>query len=569
MDADRSLRTAGVAGLLLLGVVAAPPVEAEGLFGSVQIQTQRVDDVVLVPTSGGALVPRRFSRDMLLQTYDLNHRAYPRANVLVHTSLRFTGVSYGNSPNALRAPEGSIRLLHPWLNLFASHEQATATVGVAEPGSVAADSATTLSVTTRQTQDQFVARIAPPRWPELDTSWRFRNRAATDLVPGEDSRQRIARLSYSNDRGSVYAGVSDQHVARKVPSATPLDQTVAGAGGSLRLTPLRHLGLTLRYDLTDTRSGFQGQRTTKTRTDVGEASGDWRPAPKWSGNLNWLWRRTQSTQLLAGVRNDHEGVALMSWQPSPLGRLSAGGGVRTTADLDRNALLSYLTAIASGDGAVRHGWRANAILTLTRNFDPIRGVYSVATAGGSTHMAFGPHTGFDGNLQVTANGDTASAAQRATNAWSLRLYVVPLRTLTAAVNLRSFRVGPGLFRPTGISSTRGLDLTWRPVPVMDLTGTFASTGLLPDNTQRLSTQTVTGHLLPRPAISITGSWSKSSQRVTSTGGARLTGREIATGRAQITLSRKLAASAGVTVADPGRAGESKQYDAVFTWSFGR
>jgi hypothetical protein len=114
-----------------------------------------------------------------------------------------------------------------------------------------------------------------------------------------------------------------------------------------------------------------------------------------------------------------------------------------------------------------------------------------------------------------------------------------------------------------------MDVTWRPMPAMDFTGSFASTGLMPDDRQRITTQTVLGHFLPRPSVSLTGSWSHSSQSVTSSGTAQLTGREIATARAQLTLSRRLAASGGYSVAEPGKVRESKQYDGVLTWSFGR
>ena len=130
-------------------------------------------------------------------------------------------------------------------------------------------------------------------------------------------------------------------------------------------------------------------------------------------------------------------------------------------------------------------------------------------------------------------------------------------------------MGPRFLQANAVSTTRALDLTWRPMPGMDFTGSFASTGLMPSDRQRVTTQSVLGHFTPRASISLIGSWSRSSQNVTSTGSAQLTGRDIASARAQLTLSRRVAASAGFTVADPGKARETRQVDGVFTWSFGR
>ena len=560
---------AGPCGALLLVLALVPPARAEGLFGSLQVQAQRIEDVVFETKPDGTLVPRQVVRSQFLQTYDVNRRDYPRDDLLIHSALRFTGISFANSANSLRTPEGSLRVVHPWANLFASRLVTNSKVSLNVTGSLAPDTAAGLTVTTRQVEDQLVAHIAPPRWPEFTGSWRRRDRGASELAPGEESRERVARASYYRERGSIYVGYSDHHAERKVASPTPLDQRVASAGGSFRVSPLRHVGLSVQYDLTDTRSGFAGQRTARTRSDVGEASANWRPKPTLFGDANLLWRRTESTQLLRSVQNDWEGTALATWQRSRGTRLSAGGGTHTVLGLGRDAMVSYLTAIVSGDGRVRRDWRANGQLSFTRNYDPIRGRYSVGVAGGSTHMGFSPRAWLDGTAQLTANGDTASANERAASTWNLRLSLIPLRSLTASLGLRAFRVGPRFVHASAVSTTRGLDVTWRPMPGMDFTGSFASTGLMPDNRQRVTTQSVLGHVSPRPSISITGTWSHSSQNVTSTGGAQLTGRDIASARAQLTPSRRLALSAGFTVAEPGRARETKQMDAVATWSFGR
>src|SRR5689334_285803 len=168
-------RLSAAAGRALLGVLALNSRAAgEGLFGSLQMQTQHIDEVTFVQAPGGGFVAKRTARDLFLQTYDVNHRDTPRENILLHTALHFTGVSSPNSPNTIRTPEGTIRLLHPWVSLLASRRQSVTKLSLAATGSPATDTIGVLSTTTRLLEDQFVARVALPRWPELTGSWRSR-----------------------------------------------------------------------------------------------------------------------------------------------------------------------------------------------------------------------------------------------------------------------------------------------------------------------------------------------------------------------------------------------------------
>ena len=162
---DRTTRPARAARLLVLLLALAPPARAEGLFGSFQVQAQRVEDLVYVTQADGSLVPRRVARNQYLQVYDVNHRDHPRDDLLIHTALRFTGISFSNTSNTLRTPEGSIRVVHPWANLFASRIATTSKLAIGSSGAVTPDTGAVLSVTTKQIEDQIVAHVAPPRWP--------------------------------------------------------------------------------------------------------------------------------------------------------------------------------------------------------------------------------------------------------------------------------------------------------------------------------------------------------------------------------------------------------------------
>src|SRR5262252_9034435 len=145
---DRAMRPAHAAGLLVLALALAPSARAEGLFGSFQVQAQRVEDVVYVTQPDGSLVPRRVAHNQYLQVYDVNHRDYPREDLLIHSALRFTGISFSNSSNTLRTPEGSIRVVHPWANLFVSRLATTSKLAIGASGAVTPDTGAALTVTT-------------------------------------------------------------------------------------------------------------------------------------------------------------------------------------------------------------------------------------------------------------------------------------------------------------------------------------------------------------------------------------------------------------------------------------
>ena len=136
-------------------------------------------------------------------------------------------------------------------------------------------------------------------------------------------------------------------------------------------------------------------------------------------------------------------------------------------------------------------------------------------------------------------------------------------------SLRSYRVGSALFTATGVTRTRGADVVWRPFPGMDLTGSWVSTGLLPNDDPRVETRSLTGRWTPWAPLQLTGTWSKSDQVRTSTAITPFRARELASGRANVTLTRRMSAAGGFTVANPGTENSSKEFDAILTWSFGR
>lgn len=558
----------GWAGAVIV-LVLAPGARAEGLFGSAQVQFQRVEDFTIVQRADGTFERRPFSREFWLQTYDVNHRAYPRQNLLLQSSIRFTDLAYVRNANQERTPTGSMRLIHPWANFLASTQPSLSRVALIPAGASALDSVNATTITLRRRESQFVGHVAPPRWPTLDLSWLQRSRDAVASAPGEDSRQRNVRLGYDRDTWTTFASWTDQRFERRVPGTVASDQRILRGGGSARFTPAAPVGLTFRYDYTGTRSGFVGARKVDSRTHNADAGGDWRHSERWVTSLTANLRRTVSTQIREGAQNDYETALLSTWQPVPVARVTAGGGVRSVRLLEGMRTLRYVTTVASSDGQLRPGWRTNATASNTFSWDPERGAFGVQGVGGASRMRFGRNARFDADLQLTANGDTAAVASRYSNSWGTQLVLQPLRAWNLSGSLRSYRVGASWLRPSGVSKNRRVDLTWKPMPGADVTGSWSSTGLLPLDSPRQVTRSVAARLSPTASLQLTGNWSRSSQERVSTVGAGFLAREVASGRAQLALSRRLTATGSLTVADPGTDRSSKQYDAVVTWSFGR
>jgi hypothetical protein len=348
-----------------------------------------------------------------------------------------------------------------------------------------------------------------------------------------------------------------------------MQQRVAGMGGTARLSPRSDLVLNMQYDLTDSHSGFEGQRVARNRNHTADVQGQWSTRRTWVQSIAGNFRRTESSQLLRRSQSDWEGSALSTWQPGPHGRVSAGGGARRVHLVNGDDDVRYVTLLANGDARVRRGWQANGQASTTRNWDPERGDFMVSTLGGSTRLETSRRFRIDGNYQLTANADTAAVLQRYAISWNTRVQLQPLRTLQMGIALGSFRAGPGLLRPNSVSRTRSLEMRWTPAPGMDLNGSLAATGLLPGDAPRVVTRSLTVRAAPRPSVQFTGSWTSSSQERTSSESAALSGRELITGRLQLTFSRRLAGSGGLSVSSPRTSREARLYDAVMTWSFGR
>ena len=169
------------------------------------------------------------------------------------------------SPDFQRTPFGSMRLLHPYANFYASSQPTLSRVALLPVGGTAADSSRATTRGTRRLENQFIGHVALPKFPLHDVSWITRRTGSVASVPGDQSRQRNARLAYDKESWNTFVSWTDQRSQRRIANAVPLDQGIFRGGASARTSLMPQLGLHAQYDFTDTRSGYKGGSKASTQ----------------------------------------------------------------------------------------------------------------------------------------------------------------------------------------------------------------------------------------------------------------------------------------------------------------
>lgn len=569
MAADRRTR----AGVALLAVVAAalPPAgaaRAQAVYGYATGQYQRVEQMTQVP---GSDLWTRTAREFWLQTYELNNQSYLRSNLQLLSTLRLTDLAYVNLPDASRAPSGSLRLTHSLFSVFASHQPTETTSGFNAGGvSAPGDATRLLSVTSKTQNTQLGGSFFAAKLPRLDVSWIRRHRDADVLGNAETSVNRNARAAYDRGPLSLYASLGDQRRDPLVPAAVITTQRVATAGGAMTVSPFRAASLAMQYDFGDTRNQSNGITNAVTRTNGGSLSGDWRPNRLADVSLSYVVRSATTTTVRADRSTSQDGSLYLNLTPNKSVRLATGGGVRTSVAADGSQdLLSYATAVLSGQGTVRPGWTAVGSAAHTSNWDPTRGAFWVEALRGSSRMRLAKGLDVESNLFLSANGDTAARDQRWTTDASARVTATPLRTLTLGYGARTYRVGAQLTTASGRSLSQTLDLRWKVATSLEMVGSYSESGALPNNDPRSVLRVATLRWSPVPKWQVSGNWSRSDQTRVDAVANQIAGREIAGVRVLGALTRRLVFNGGASIADRGQPTENRQYDGSLTMTFGR
>lgn len=560
-----------LAALLLGGLLFAPGfARAQSLYGTVQLQYQNSEEDVIRLGPDGTRFAERVRRETWLRTVDLHQQSYLRPDWLLDSNLRFSGVSALGTGSGSSTPQGTMRLMHPYLQLSASHAPTSTRTNVAARTGVNADSTTQQQrVVARTAETALTGHMAVPRLPQLDVSWIRNRREGVAAAVGEASIARNARMTFDREHYSVYGAYGDTRQQSDVTAAPANTQRLLNAGGSYRLSPIANSSLAFQYDFGSVRGDIGNLKRSSTSNHSASVTSDWRPKPWLTPSLNYQWRRSRPASSVVAPQTDQDGAFLVRVAAQRGASVSAGGGIRTQRVLERQELLKYATAVAAADGELRHGLAVNSSASHTTSWDPSRGTYGSETIASALRASFGRSAQWDASWQLSANGDTGSVSQRYSNTWSSRVQAVPLRNLTVAVSLRSLRVGPGLLKPSGTSRGAGFDVQWRPFPTCDLLGSYGTTGVFPNEQQRSSTRSLTAKLESSSKLQLYGTYTRTDQTGTVTTSAASTSHETASGRVQWQPTRRVAASGTLTVSEPGREQEARQVDVAFTWSFGR
>lgn len=558
---------------LALGMLAyIPAARAEGIYGSFQTQYQKSDEVVTLVSGSGATRTFKTSQEFWLRTFDLHQQSYLRTNLVLETNLRLSERSILAQQDYSRTPSGALRLVHPYLQVTASHQPSWARNSFSSQVGSSADSTTTRTVTSRNRESLVTGHLAFPNMPRVDLAWVQRVRDGSSSV-SDRNRTRSMRVTYDRDRYSVYGTVNEQRISSAVPGAVANRQTVLAGGGTYRLALLKTLSLSAQYDASD----VLGKVGTTVRPALFSQSaslqGDWRPTTKWVGTSSYQWRRVGSGTSNAPALTDQEGTLMGRYLFTRRSSLLSGVGFRTARDAStgtvREGFQKYAMALASIDAPFRRRLALNSSLSHTTNWDMGRGPYSVETISGSTRGKVSRAFDADANLQFTMTGDTAAAGAKYASSWSVRLLGRPLRTLQFSVAFRNLRTGAELLRPTAV--VRGIltEGNWRPMRTMQLIGQFGWDESLPASSGRSTTRSLTARYEPSSHWQWYGSWTRSDQRVFVSSAGQLSSREVVTTRLQYSPSRRIAVNGALSYNDPGREQESQRVDLTLAWSFGR
>lgn len=549
------------------------PARAEGVYGSFQTQYQKIDERALFVRGDNTTRTQEISQELWLRTLDLHQQSYLRPNLLLESNVRYSDRSLLDRADLSRTPMGVMRLIHPYVQLMASHQPAYTRSSLASLSGLNRDSVTSRTVTARTNESMAAGHFALPRLPRVDLAWVERRRDGAGST-GDRNQTRSARLTFDRDRYSGYGTVNQQRIWSGTPGAGTNIQTVLAGGGTYRYAPRPTMSLSTQYDLSDVLGASSGRRRPSIFSQSASVNGDWRPQPKWVNSTSYQWRRVDYGTANLPTQADQEGTLMSRYLFARRSSVLSGFGFRTVRAANAGGegdggVQRYGMALATIDVPVRRKWTMASSLSHTTNWDPGRGPFSVETISASTRGAIRQTILADVNFQVSANGDTASAGSRFASAWAARIQGAPLRTLQLVLSLRSMRNGPGLLRPFAVARGMAMDMNWRPMATLQVIGQYGVSSAAPGASSRSTTRTATVRYEPTARWQWYGSWTRSDQRVFVSSAGQLSTREVLTTRVQYAPTRRLAASAALSQNDPGRAQESRRYDLTLAWSFGR
>jgi len=546
-------------GVALAALMLLTPARARALGGHAVVQFQDVRQRVQVRNPDGTTRTVESVRQLWSQTYDVAQSLTPRPDLNVFWQLQLNDVSYRGITLNQRTPYGALRLSHPMAGFTASYRPVTTTAGVRDLSGVE-------QITTQRRQETLVsAYLSAPELPRLDLSWQRTHREANGSPAAETGISRSGRLAWDRGAVSFHGGYGDLERTSGTLAQGPIQRNLDG-GAIWRLGESAKRSLSLSYDYAGNR--YERGRMDQSQSHTASATGQIRQSQSTQWSFYSNWRRSLIDNGVHSDLTDFESSLFYNLQATRGVHLLAGGGARTIRTETSTGLLNYVSAVASADGPVRRGWKANGSPSHVTNWGPDRPVYSIETAHGGARLDLVRRTTLELDLLLTETSDAAARAARYVAQSSAGLKGSPLRSLTITLSARRYHAGPALFDGASESRSLGLNVRLRPAPKLDLAADVSSSGSLPHNDPHLRTTRVNATWNASSRLRLSGYFTRSDRTQSIAAANALSGQEIVGARVLAALGRTLNLNAGMNVAEPRGATRSQQGDASLTWSFG-
>jgi predicted porin len=546
----RGVGTRVAAWALATALLLAPAAAwaAQVLKGYGQVQYQKTDQASGLD-----------DREWWLTVFHLDYANRFHQNWEVSSQVVLSDLNYTTRPDRYKTPQGTLRIAHPVVGLFASYRPVSTTDN--------------RNVTTEQQELMLNGYLQPEHGPRLSGSWIRRHQEQNRDYPAGTGITRNVGATWDVGPASLRAGWGNQSQESVSGTSTETSQDNLSLGSTLRFS-LHHMPLSAAYDFARTRRRSDGALSDGTSTHSVVVTGSARLGARTSASLNYAFRHTGVDRGGTASYDDHDGALLGTYTLTRALRLTGGAGVRSARTGERQGVESYTVAGISADGRVRPGWTGSAGLTHSWNWLPGAAPRRVTAAQALSRMnlARGLDLAADGNLTfagaATAGPDSAVARGSVVLQSGVSLRATPVRSILTTIGARRYQVGGSLGRLGSASTSATWDLQWSPAPRLTGTGRLSrSTSLDP---RQPPYRTAEGQIQwsPGARFQASGSYTRTDQAQLIPGSGLLASHEIWSGRAVLGVTRDLRVIVQGSDADPGRPTRARQVNVSVTQNFG-
>jgi hypothetical protein len=568
-DDDGPRRAARVAAsLVVVALGLAVPAAAAAQSATLRMDYSRLEARRRLFGPGGSFRDTTFTRSYWRQDYLVGFtRALPRQLALT-VQGQYSMQKYVDRDERSTSPFGLARLTGPRFGITATHRPNTSvqlfgTLGV--PGDPV-DPSGLRTLRNRTYETMVSGHVSPARLPRLDATWVRRRGDPNELSQGFVQERRNLRTAYSVGPLSMAGGWGDQAGGITRAATRNLEHWDASAG--ISLAPLPRTSLGVDYGYTRYVRAPQSVRPARSDDHVASLNAGWRPTATFDVSSYYRLQSTWQNVIGQTRSRNQEGSLFGSWRPNPVVSLQGGGGVRTARILGREELNRYASAVAGASGRIRRHWTGAVSVSHSVAWDPNGVAFGVSQIQGGSRFRVWKGFELSGDLGGSVNSDTIRDG-RAVTYWTVGATVRPLRSFSATLSERSYRVGSGPDVAAASTRGRGADVRWTPWTGFELIASYNTTAVLPDNDPRSTWSRVNAGWSLLPNLRVAGYYTHTTSAQTNALVTLISGREVAGGTFTLGVGRRSSLSAGLNVVDPGTASQARQFDVSFVHQFGR